>query len=501
MLNEDKEIEENYIDIQNKKTGRKTKLLYLCGLIIIVTAFIVVSLLRTLNKNKKAAEDMENSMEDIALLSAPAVTVEAEEIDLKEGAEETNASAVVEEENPEPLSESNMKIKDIYAECGEEVLFQAYYNDAVSYTWKTYDMNQKDWIEAPNENVLETMDELYRQISMLSIMAADDMDNMMVQCNVTHSDGTETEDNAFLHIIKDVESIEVDDVEAEAGGYINSMDIPVNITYNDGTSSSVAGLSGLHFVETEDYSEISENEKGNKVETITTTITELDYVYLGLEEKNVKLRYRAIPIVEVKLKGIDDKKPVIEDVKLSDFEISSEDKPVKINVCIDAHDEMTPYPMLKYAFVPEGADITESDWKSNNSFDIEINQNGIWTAYCADESGNLESVSREIIAVDQIAPALSLAISKEEDWCTENKITATASDTTKIQYLFTCSELGIDTGWVSDNELEVKQNGKYTVQAKDAAGNISTQEITVSNIDSSGPVILNITEGDCDYEN
>lgn len=50
----------------------------------------------------------------------------------------------------------------------------------------------------------------------------------------------------------------------------------------------------------------------------------------------------------------------------------------------------------------------------------------------------------------------------------------------------------MDSEWITYNEYVVEKNGMWTVQVKDAAGNLSETEIMVNNIDQKAPVIRNI---------
>lgn len=59
-------------------------------------------------------------------------------------------------------------------------------------------------------------------------------------------------------------------------------------------------------------------------------------------------------------------------------------------------------------------------------------------------------------------------------------------------YRYLCNEEGMDSEWITYNEYVVEKNGMWTVQVKDAAGNLSETEIMVNNIDQKAPVIRNI---------
>ena len=56
-----------------------------------------------------------------------------------------------------------------------------------------------------------------------------------------------------------------------------------------------------------------------------------------------------------------------------------------------------------------------------------------------------------------------------------------------------CDELGIDSGWLEENEYRVEDNGAWKVKVRDAAGNETSAEIKVTNIDRQPPIIFSIT--------
>ena len=134
-----------------------------------------------------------------------------------------------------------------------------------------------------------------------------------------------------------------------------------------------------------------------------------------------------------------------------------------------------------------------SDFSSaaGSSFDVDIKQNGIWVAYCRDENGNIATKEKELIAIDDKAPVVDLQLANES-WCQENKIIVEAEDDSMVQYCYRCSSLGIDSGWISEMTYSVKENGMWIVQVKDEAGNVTEEEISISNIDTEPPIIHGI---------
>lgn len=395
----------------------------------------------------------------------------------------------------EPLTENSIELADVYAMSGAEVKLKCYYPEAVSYSWEKYDMQDNEWEALDNENVT---DELYREISTVTVTVPDSQsDAVMVRCTVKPESGEDITDTASVYPISGITGISVSDAYVTGcSEWLPSMEVPVQVDFEDGTTEKIIGLNGLVFVDRLESSEITYSDTGNIIETVTTVNTECEYSYVEAGEKELVLRYRdndRIFDTAFIVTGKDMEAPVISNVSLSDFAISNVDEPVTVEVSITAEDNETPYPKLVYAFLPQGTEPQEADWTTKGSFEKDIGKNGIWIAYCKDQSGNIATYEKKIIAVDQKAPNLKLALANTQ-WCQSNKILADADDELAVTYLFTCPETGEDSGWTDRNEYEVSRNGTWQVQAKDAAGNVAVKDIKVSNIDTQMPVIKQITE-------
>lgn len=396
-----------------------------------------------------------------------------------------------------PLTSEAVKLSDIYAEKDSFPVFKSYYPDAEQYSWEIYDMKENRWKEVSANEVTNEYDELHRKVSVFHLTEDHSNDEIMVRCTIDFAGKDSITDIATLHILeKDIVDLSIEDFKTNSG-YINAQTIPVSVKYEDGSQDVLTGLSGLYFLEKQESSEYS-TVSGNTVETITTVITACDYFYLGAGESNIVMRYQAnendkAVDIPVKLTGEDLTAPVITKLDISDFTISTVDIPVMVNVTILAEDNSTPYPKLLYAFLPEGQEIEDDDWHSAAAFEVDITQNGKWIAYCKDQAGNIASEERNLIVVDNKAPVVSLSLESEE-WCQTNKILVSAKDGLSVEYCYSCVETGENSGWIARNEYEVKQNSTWNVKVRDAAGNITEQDIIISNIDCQTPVIRNITE-------
>lgn len=399
----------------------------------------------------------------------------------------------------EPVTQDIVRISDMYAVKGDLTL-KSYYPDATQYTWELYNTEAKCW------DVLDARtacDELYRQVSVVSLNLSEDI---MIRCSIER-DGADEKilDIASVKCIKSIVNVTATDEKFKTGSghWLSSRDIPVKVTYHDNSSEILKGLYGLVFVDKLESSEITYSDTGNVIETVTTINTECEYSYIDTGEKEFVIRYRdQDKSYDTKLTVVsaDIDPPVISAVSLSDFTIKTVDEPVTVEVTISAEDNETPYPALEYAFLPQGVDPEDTDWIAKPKFEKDIDQNGIWVAYCRDRKKNIAMFEEKIIVVDQKGPELALTL-KNTNWCAANKIIANAKDELPVTYLFTCRETGENSGWTDKNEYDVTQNGTWEVQARDEVGNITVMDIAVSNIDAQMPIIKGITEGEQIYEN
>lgn len=397
-----------------------------------------------------------------------------------------------EETAMQPLTEEIIKIQDIYVTMESEVTMRSFYPQAVSYVWEEYDMQTQEW-KAVESRI--GVDELYREVSLCTVFCEKSLSPIMLRCIVQTAD-QEYMDVAAIQILdKEIQSLSAAPVTVNAGSYLSAKDIPVTVTYTDGSEESITGLYGLYWLQEEEASEYSMSISGNMVETVTKVLTDLEYRYIELGETEAAMRYRMgekrieLPVT---VSGKDLKAPNILKVELGEYEISRIDEPIPIQVTITAVDNYTIYTALSYCFLPQGVEPQEDDWNKSSSWEALIDKNGTWVAYVRDEQGNVATSEKEIIAVDQRAPVMKVSL-ENTDWCEETKILVEATDNLSILYSFSCPETGENSGWIETAEYTIKHNGLWLVSAKDSLENIATQEFTVSNIDKQPPVIRQIT--------
>ena len=408
------------------------------------------------------------------------------------------------EETPEqePLTASPVKLSDAYVEKGSVASLKSYYPDATGYTWEVRDMENGKWLQVPEEDIAQTTDELYRPVSIYMAEVYAEKGEYDIRCTASLEGGEMITDTATLHPLEKIKSISADEYTGKAGEYISARQIPVNVTYENGRQETVTGLNGLYFLEKEESSKPGTDtvSSDNMTEVITTVIMSKEYCYLE-GEKTCTLRYHAgeeAIDVPVRIVGKDTMAPQITDLSVGSFENSAVDEPVAVTISITAEDDVTAYSDLVYAFLPEGEKPQEEDWTGEASFTMDITKNGIWNAYCRDESGNVASKEQEMIVVDNKAPNVSLSL-ENDTWCTENKIIVNAKDAQPVEYCYSCIETEEDSGWIDKNEHITKKNGTWIVKVRDASGNETELEIVIDNIDNKPPVIHAIrkkTEGE-----
>ena len=95
---------------------------------------------------------------------------------------------------------------------------------------------------------------------------------------------------------------------------------------------------------------------------------------------------------------------------------------------------------------------------------------------------------------DSDAPEIASVTLEKEGWYSSNTIRVQASDALSLTYSYSCAETGEDSGFIARNEYEITSNGTWIVRVMDAAGNLSTEQIYVSSIDTQNPVINGITQ-------
>lgn len=473
--------------------SKRKKMMFIIFSIFVIIVLLVCCLY-VLEKYKK--EDADAVPKTVNAISD--MTTFKEDVPEKPEQEFLN-SDLLEQELP-PLTEETVKLNDIYAAQGSTVLFQYYEPEAASYEWEYYDIPSREWKPAAESDIRNRTDELQRQVSCYTVKALSENHELMVKCIVHFPEKAAKEYKASLYVLeKEITDIFIEPISVHANTAIAAAELPVTVTYEDGTSEQIIGLNGLYFIETAEKKEASSTVSGNRVETITTTVIECEYLIIGLEEKEVKVRYHfaeneeSIRETVCLIAGEDLQAPNISDVIISPYTVRNVDEAVTITVDIAAEDNETPYPYLEYAFVIADKEPDENDWIKKSSFSIDILKNGIYIAYVRDQSGNLAKKEKEVITVDMKPPVIeAVSLSNAEGWCKSNTIIVKAADAGEIMYRFMCTADSTDSDWITYSEYSVEKNGTWIIQAKDLAGNMSETELVIQNIDKEAPIIKSI---------
>lgn len=128
------------------------------------------------------------------------------------------------------------------------------------------------------------------------------------------------------------------------------------------------------------------------------------------------------------------------------------------------------------------------EWKVYNSA-FDVTDNCTIEAQGINKYGNSSQISSYIVSnIDKIPPTLTLTLST----ATNSKaiITATASDNVAVASI-TKPDTTVFQG--NSTTYTVNANGTYTFKATDTAGNVTTQSITISNMDTTAPLAPVIT--------
>lgn len=310
-------------------------------------------------------------------------------------------------------STESVELSDTYTPAYSLIQLRCWYPSGESYMWEIYNAQTDKW-KIPADCVDVQTDELGRHLSVLSVQTG--AEDVSVRCTVFMAEGETVTDEAVVHIIPDIEAIEAkaEDYTADAGTYISGKDIPLLVSYADGTQDTVTGLYGVTFMDRQEDREYSVDENGHAVETVTTINTIYEYARIEPGDRELLLRCRA----------------------------GEQDFETKLTV--------------------SGKDA---------------------------------------------APVVSVSLENPEDWCETNKLIVNASDYSSVEYRFINEEE--DSGWTERNEYAISRNGMWEIQVRDTAGNISSEKMTVSNIDNQKPVIEKIViaeedtiaEGESENEN
>jgi len=131
---------------------------------------------------------------------------------------------------------------------------------------------------------------------------------------------------------------------------------------------------------------------------------------------------------------------------------------------------------------------TPAGWISGSSASYTVGSNGTYYFVAKDSAGNSVTTSYTVLNIDKNAPSITFT-KNPSSWTRGSvMITATATDTGGAGVV---SVTNPDNTVVSGNisNYTVNTNGTYSFKAVDSAGNVITQSVTVSNIDTLSPTV------------
>lgn len=137
-------------------------------------------------------------------------------------------------------------------------------------------------------------------------------------------------------------------------------------------------------------------------------------------------------------------------------------------------------------------------WTDSNTFWVD--QNGDYEIWVQDQAGNIYKETVKVSNMDHTGPAITVSKTPVDgEWTTGNvSVQVTAADkrddgTSGIGLAENPWSFDEGANWGQQTDLEFEQNGTYPVWVRDQYGNITKEEITISNIDVTAPKIEKIT--------
>ena len=491
----------------------KNKKIFLCigGIsfaIVLMIAALVYGIYTVLFSQAQLVKPKETLGQDITAEAADTVKSDPR-------AEEKQDQASVsenelEEQESEALLDDAVEISDVYCMEGTAAFFYTYEPSADGYEWEFYNKNLADWSNVLELNDVRTgfqKDSYLRKISILKVPGSKAYDGMKFRCRIAGQDNVPT---GSLHLIAPFDAIEVpEEYQADANKLLYTNDIPVTIVRGE-EEEEIKGLQGLYFCFDVSSTEAVTKDE-NEVTKTVTTVSKEERSYMTMPGDNpIVLRYHDESGVEsdhdINIIGLDNTPPEILSYEIRDYEVSAADTEEGVTVTVDiiAEDDCSDASELRYGFapMPESEDGNESseDYVPDNveltedsSISIETNTNGVYAIYVMDAAGNAAKETTELIVIDSSAPELSVHLEYPDMnvWHENNVIHVEAEDGTTLTYAYKCGTQ--DSGYITDDFYTVTANGTWTVSAKDAAGNVSFEEISISNIDHTAPKILDVS--------
>ena len=261
---------------------------------------------------------------------------------------------------------------------------------------------------------------------------------------------------------------QIESLVANTTKWTNS-DVVLTVTANDGDSGHNLTYS---WDEGKTYGT-------DTTKTVTTNGTY--YVY-------VKNSIGSVSGQSIVIGNIDKDAPYIWNIEKSTESLTKED----IQITVSANESGSQ--SERSGLADSAYSLDKTNWSNSNV--LTITANGTYTVYVRDNAGNIAQQDITINNIDKTGPTIQL-IANTTEWTNGSvKLTVSATDNeggaglSSSPYSWDAQQT-----WGTTTTRYVSSNGEYTVSAKDRLGNISTQSITVNNIDVIPPEITGVQDG------
>ncbi len=195
-------------------------------------------------------------------------------------------------------------------------------------------------------------------------------------------------------------------------------------------------------------------------------------------------------LASIKVSNFDDEKPIIHEPILFPNTWTNR----SVTVSLSAQDNSGEISLSKWSTGEQDEALFQNGGGTDFSDSFTVDENGVYTIYVQDASGNGAVRSFHVSTIDKDVPEISLYLSTELPTNQNVTVTADVLDASPIvkqkwalgeQPLSYFSTEGIDFV----DRFEAELNGLYTVYAEDAAGNKQIETVEITNIFKEVPVI------------
>lgn len=177
----------------------------------------------------------------------------------------------------------------------------------------------------------------------------------------------------------------------------------------------------------------------------------------------------------VDISNIDKDKPVIDSIERS----TTKECNTYVDITVTAHD-------VGLGLEAKAFKFTGGDWQSANT--LRVSSNGVYSVSVRDVAGNITTQEFSVLNLDFDKPVIkAMALSTTSQTNKDLTLTVTAED---VGLGLAKSAYRINGGaWQESNVFTITENGTYTIEVIDKAGNIQMGTKEVTNIDKVAPTL------------